>query len=127
MSEDEYALPGYFELAVEGDLVVLRCRWPFDRDADEWINIKNFYYASDYSKAISDAAARRQGTGKAQGVDGGFLEVAEIDSGFIIEFSRPQGGWCANSLRLRIGRPIGELSLQALPFKAVHGGLYARH
>lgn len=125
MSEDQYSLQGYFELAAEGGVVVLRCSWPFDSDVDEWIYIKNLYYASDYSKAISDAAAREKGTGKARGVNGGFLGVTQINSGFLIEFSRAESGWCGNSLQLRIRRPIGELSLESLPFKVVHGRLFA--
>ena len=123
MSEDE----GYFELAVEGDEVVLRCSWPFDLDADEWIYIKNRYYASDYSKAISDAAARKKGTGNACGIDGGFLEITQINSGFLIEFSRAQSGWCASSLQLHVRRPVEEISLQSLPYRVIYGRLFARH
>lgn len=125
MSEDEYSLQGYFELAAEGDMVVLRCSWPFDFDADEWIYIKNRYYAVNYSKAISDAATER--TGKAYGINGGFLEITRINSGFLIEFSRSQTGWCASSLQLHVRRPVGELSLQSLPFKVIYGRLFAQH
>jgi hypothetical protein len=118
---DDPSLQGYFELATESGIVALRCSWPFDVDADEWIHIDNLYDASDYSNAISDVAARGKMMGKAYGINGGFLEVAQADAGFLIEFSRPHRGWCANSLQLHIRRPIDELSLQALPFKVVHG------
>jgi hypothetical protein len=127
MSEKEYPLQGYFELVVEDDMVVLHCSWPFDFNTDEWIYIKNRYYAVDYSKAVTDAAAKGRGTGKAYGINGGFLEVTGINSGFLIEFSRPQSGWCASSLQLHVRQSIGELSLQSLPFRVVCGRLFAQH
>lgn len=126
MSEDEYGLQGYFELAAEGGVVILRCSWPFDFDADEWIYIKNRYDAVDYSKAISDAAAGNRRTGKACGINGGVLEITRINSGFLIEFSRAQSGWCASSLQLHIRRPVGELSLESLPFRVIYGRLFSR-
>ena len=126
MSGDRYSLQGYFELASEGGMVALRCSWPFDFDMDEWIYIENRYYAPDYSKAISDAATGDKGTGKTHGIDGGLLEITQINSGFLIEFSRAQSGWCANSLQLHVRRPVEELSLQSLPFKVIHGRLFAR-
>jgi len=127
MSKDEYSLQGYFELAAEGSMVILRCSWPFDFDADEWIYIKNRYHAVDYSKAISDAATRDKRTGKAYGINGGFLEITQINSGFLIEFSRAQSGWCASSLQLHVRQPVGELSLRSLPFRVIYGRLFAQH
>jgi hypothetical protein len=127
VSEGEYSLQGYFELTAEGEVVALRCSWPFDFNADEWIDIRNRYYAVDYSKAVSDAAARGVGTGKAHGITGGFLEITGADGGFFIEFSRPQSGWCASSLQLHVGRPVGELSLQSLPFRLICNRIVARH
>jgi len=127
MPEDRYSLQGYFELATEGGVVVLRCSWPFDYDTEEWIYIENRYNSFDYAKAIADAAASDKGTGRAGGISGGFLEITRINSGFLIEFSRANRGWCASSLQLHVRRPLGELSLQSLPFKVVHGRLFARH
>ena len=126
VAEKEYPSQGYFELAAEGGMVVLRCSWPFDFDADEWIDIRNRYYAVDYSKAIADAAAKDKRTGKARGTNGGFLEVTQINSGFLIEFSRPQSGWCGSSMQLHVRRPVGELSLQYLPFRVIYGRLFAQ-
>jgi hypothetical protein len=125
VSEDGYSPQGYFELATEGNVVVLRCSWPFDFNADEWIYIKNRYDAADFSKAISDAAASG-GRGKADGVTGGFLEITHADDGFLIEFSRPESGWCATSLQLHVRRPVDELSLQSLPFRVIRYGLATR-
>jgi hypothetical protein len=127
VSEKEYPSQGYFELAAEGHTVALRCNWPLDFTTDEWIDIKNRYYALDYSKAVSDAAATDRGAGKAYGINGGFLEITQINSGFLIDFSRPQSGWCASSLQLHVRRPVGELSLPSLPFRVVYGRLFADH
>lgn len=127
MSEKEYSLHGYFELAAEGGLVVLRCSWPFDFTTDEWVYIKNRYDAIDYSKAVSDAAAKDKRAGKAYGINGGFLEVTQLNSGFLIDFSRPQSGWCASSLQLHVRRPVDELSLPSLPFRVIYGRLFADH
>jgi len=127
VSEQEYSLQGYFELAAEGGMVVLRCSWPFDFNADEWIYIKNRYSAIDYSKAVSDAAARDRKAGRTYGINGGFLEITQLNSGFLIEFSRPQSGWCGSSLQLHVRRPVGELSLQSLPFRVIYGRLFAQH
>jgi len=49
------------------------------------------------------------GNGEAQGISGGYLRVISIADGFIIEFSRPQDGWSASALRLRIRRPTSDL------------------
>lgn len=127
MPEDEYSLGGYFELAAEGDMIVLRCSWPPDSDANEWIYIKNRYHAADYSKAISDAAGRDKGTAKIHDVNGDLLEITQINSGFLIEFSRAQTGWCTSSLQLYIRRPVGELRLQSLPFRVVYGRLFSHN
>jgi hypothetical protein len=116
MSADGYPPQGYFELTAEDDMVVLRCSWPFDITADEWISINNCYRAAAYSKAVADAAARG-GRGQAHGVTGGFLEITQENSGFWIEFSRPECGWHAASLQLHVGRPVAELFLQSLPFR----------
>lgn len=127
VSEKEYSLQGYFELAAKGGMVVLCCSWPFDFNADEWIHVKNRYYAVDYSKAISDAAAKDKRTGKAYGINGGSLEITQVNSGFLIEFSRPQSRWCASSLQLHVRRPVGELSMQSLPFRVIYGRLFVQN
>lgn len=115
---------GYFELAAKGGTVILRCDWPFDIDADEWICIQNRYAAADYAKAVSDAAHSERRTGKADGISGGHLEITQLNSGFLIDFSRPQSGWQACSLQLHVRQPVGELSPQHLPFRVVYGRLF---
>jgi len=126
VAEKEYPRQGYFELAAEDGMVVLHCSWPFDFTADDWIYIRNRYHAADYSKAVSDAAAKDKRTGKAYGINGGFLEITQVNSGSLVEFSRPQGGWCASSLQLHVRRPVGELSLQSLPFRVIYGRLFVQ-
>jgi hypothetical protein len=106
---DRHPAGGYFEFVFDGDFIVLRCRWPFDLSEDEWISIQNRYRVSSYQRAVDNAMAN--GTGKAQGVDGGFLEIASVNEGFTIEFSRPQTGWSASSLQLHVRRSLDELLL----------------
>jgi hypothetical protein len=98
---------GYFEFVIIGNSVALRCHWPVDLADDEWIDIENHYDVAGYLQAVDDAIST--GDGKARGIDGGYLRITSVVDGFAIEFSRPQSGWSARSLRLRIGRPIAEL------------------
>jgi hypothetical protein len=102
---------GYLELVPDGDFVVLRCHWPFDVADDEWVNIQNRYLLTDYRQAVNSAMI--SGTGKAQGVDGGFLKISRLNDGFALEFSRPQTGWSASSLQRHVKRPVAELLPQA--------------
>jgi hypothetical protein len=98
---------GYVELIADNDVVTLRCHWPIDLTADDWIDIQNHYPMRSYLQAVDDSIST--GNGGAQGVSGGYLRVISIADGFIIEFSRPQDGWSASALRLRIMRPISDL------------------
>ncbi len=110
---------GYFEFVASDDVVALRCHWPVDLNADEWVDIKNDYHIRSYLQAVDDSMST--GNGEAQGISGGYLRVSSIADGFILEFSRPQDGWSASSLRLHIQRPISDLlrrpgsSLAGLP------------
>jgi hypothetical protein len=107
---DCHTTEGYLELNIEGDLVALCCHWPFDLEDDQWINIKNNFHVADYLLAVDSAMA--DGYGEAPGITGGFLRIKSLSYGFDIEFSRPQAGWSASSLQLRVGRPVRELLLQ---------------
>jgi hypothetical protein len=101
---------GYFEFVAGNDVVALRCHWPVDLMADEWIDIQNDYHMLSYLQAVDDSMST--GNGETQGISGGYLKVSTIADGFIIEFSRPQDGWSASSLRLHIRRPITDLLLK---------------
>jgi hypothetical protein len=98
---------GYVELLPDNDVVALRCHWPVDLKADDWIDIENHYPMLSYLQAVNDSIST--GIGGALGVSGGYLRIISMADGFIIEFSRPQGGWSASALRLRIMRPISDL------------------
>lgn len=98
---------GFIEFAVNNDGIVLRCHWPADLESDDWIDIQNHYPVLSYLQAIDDSMST--GNGEAQGTSGGYLRIISIADGFIIEFSRPQDGWSASALRLRIRRPISDL------------------
>jgi hypothetical protein len=106
---DSHPAGGYLKLAIENDLVVLCCHWPFDLEDDQWIDIKNRFHTSNYLLAVDNAMA--DGYGEAPGIAGGFLQIRSLGDVFDMEFSRPQTGWSASSLQLRVRRPIGELLL----------------
>jgi len=98
---------GYLEFVSDSEFAALRCLWPFDLFEGEWITIQNRYHASGFRRAVDSAMSHD--VGKAQGVGGGFLEIASVGDGYTINFSRPQTGWLARSLQLNIGRPLAEL------------------
>lgn len=98
---------GCVEFVASNGVVTLNCIWPADLKADEWIYIQNHYHIHDYLQAVEDSMS--SGHGEAHGISGGHLRVLSTTDGFIIEFSRPQGGWSASSLRLHIRRPISDL------------------
>jgi hypothetical protein len=107
MLTQSHPADGYVEFVADNDVVALRCHWPADLKADDWIDIQNHYPMLSYLQAINDSMST--GSGEAQGVSGGYLRVISIADGFIIEFSRPQDGWSASALRLRIKRPLSDL------------------
>lgn len=109
MLVDRHPAGGHVELVSGGGLVSLRCHWPFDAGNDEWIDIENTYHVPNYLRAVDDAMT--SGSGLAHGITGGLIRVTSLDDGFFLEFSRPQSGWSASSLRLRVTRPVGDLLL----------------
>lgn len=98
---------GYIEFVASSDVVELRCHWPADLKADDWIDIRNHYPILGYLQAVNDSMST--GNGEAQGISGGYLRVISVPDGFIIEFSRPEDGWSGSSLRLHIRQPISDL------------------
>jgi hypothetical protein len=100
---------GYLEFIIIADTIALRCHWPVDLADDEWIDIQNHYNLRSYLRAVDDAIST--GNGEARGITGGYLRFTSIVDGFAIEFSRPQDGWSAISLRLLARRPIIDLYL----------------
>jgi hypothetical protein len=111
-----HSAEGYLELVTADDSVVLRCHWPVDLEVDEWIDIQNRFAMAGYLRAVDDAMST--GSGEVKGVVGGFLRITSIVEGFAIEFSRPEGGWSASSLRLHVRRSFAEL----LPQRSTIGG-----
>jgi len=101
---------GFLELIIIENTVALRCHWPVDLAADEWIDIQNNYSLGSYLRAIGDVIST--GNGETRGISGGYLRLTSIEGGYAIEFSRPLDGWSAISLRLNIRRPITELMPQ---------------
>lgn len=108
MLAQSHPADGYVEFVANSDTVALRCHWPADLKADDWIDIQNHYSIVSYLQAVDDSMTT--GNGEAHGISGGYLRVTSSDDGgFTIEFSRPQGGWLASALRLHIRRPISDL------------------
>jgi hypothetical protein len=110
MLAQHHQADGYVEFVASNDVVALRCHWPADLKADDWIDIQNHYPILGYQQAVNDSMST--GNGETQGISGGYLRVTSISDGFIIEFSRSQDGWSASSLRLHIRRPISDLLLR---------------
>src|SRR5579863_8665893 len=94
MLAQSHPADGYVEFVANSDTVALRCHWPADLKADDWIDIQNHYSIVSYLQAVDDSMAT--GNGEAHGISGGYLRVTSSDDGgFTIEFSRPQDGWLA--------------------------------
>ena len=108
---------GYLEFIITETMVALRCHWPIDLTDDEWVDIQNNYSIAGYLQAVDDAVST--GMGQAQGITGGYLRIISVADGFVIEFSRPQYGWTASSLRLHVRRPIAELLRTSRRFQQV--------
>jgi hypothetical protein len=107
MLAQQHPAGGYLEVVAGSNAVSLRCHWPVDLKADEWADIQNDYPIVSYLQAVDDSMST--GNGETQGISGGYLRIISIADGFIIEFSRPQNGWSASSLRLHVRRPISDL------------------
>lgn len=110
---ERHATEGFFELVTLNGFVDLRCHWPVDLQSDEWIDIQNRFAIAGYLRAVDDAMST--GSGEAKGITGGSLRIISTREGFAIEFSRPEGGWSASSLRLHLRRSLAEL----LPYRSV--------
>ena len=102
-----HPVDGYLDLVFEEDAVALYCHWPVDQKTREWIDIANLFDRAGYTQAVRDAVAT--GIGKARGITGGYLLITAIGDGCAVEFSRPQDGWAATSLRIFVRRPLADL------------------
>jgi hypothetical protein len=101
-----HPVDGHFEINQNGDRITVICRWPFDLETDEWIDIENEFDASTYSSAVADAIAT--GRGEARGLTGGsiLLENSPGDRHTVVVISNSSAGWAAKSLRLSVPRPL---------------------
>jgi len=61
---------------VEDDVVVFRCKWPFDLDTNEWIEIENQFDRVKYVRAIESLIAH--GAVKIEGKGSGYLALAAV-------------------------------------------------
>ena len=98
---------GFVECRFMKEAVALHCHWPADLENNEWIDIANQFDVASYSQAVRDAIS--VGSGTTSGITGGHLTITAVGDGFAIDFSRPQDGWSATSLRIVVRRPLAEL------------------
>jgi hypothetical protein len=107
-----YAHPvqGYFHIDQNGERISVTCNWPFDIEADDWVNIENEFDARSYGSAVADAIAT--GHGEARGVTGGsiLLETSPSDSQTVVMISNTSRGWAARSLKLKVPLPITDFA-----------------
>ncbi len=77
--EHRHDVEGSVRFVKKQALVHVSCRWPFDRDADEWIFIANDLTVDDYVDCLAKLVA--EGVGRAVGVDHGFIEFTTLGPG----------------------------------------------
>lgn len=75
--ELQHDVRGFVRLSLRGEVVLVECRWPFDVEAGDWIEIRNEIPTRDYEAAL--AAFADTGTGHAGGQEHGFVELVELD------------------------------------------------
>jgi hypothetical protein len=76
--EHRHPVEGFLRFTSKDGAVKVDCRWPFDRDTGEWIFIGNDVAVDDYAACLQQVVANRRG--RANGIDGGFIDVAERGS-----------------------------------------------
>lgn len=108
--EYRHSVDGYIKISAEDSTVIAVCHWPFDRETDEWIDIKNSYPIIGYRQAIKDAENGAEGV--VAGVRGGHLKVNPRIGGFMLELTNPEKGWLLKSLQLSVSRPLKDLLLE---------------
>jgi hypothetical protein len=91
-------------------LVEIRCRWPFDLQTDEWIEIQSTFRLLDYTNAVRNAFGT--GRGEASGVSGGALILTispEETNSIKIEISNSADGFANKSLQLMVPATLAQL------------------
>jgi hypothetical protein len=75
----KHPVDGKVSLTLEGESVKLRCRWPFDRSTDEWIELSNAFCLQGYVGALSNLGIGESVT--IPGVSAGTIEVTLTEHG----------------------------------------------
>lgn len=100
-----HPVDGYFEIHQLDNWVSVSCKWPFDTETDEWIEIQNKFGPDEYSRAVRCALAGDRG--KAEGIEGGSIIIEQSGAEqTIVEVSNIAKGWAARSLRMKIAEPV---------------------
>lgn len=99
--ELRHPVDGKLTLMSSEGVVELKCRWPFDLDADDWIAITNRYRESALREAATTAAMGE--TSRVEGLHGGTLTITKVGpKSCRIEFDNGQAGFMRRSLELRV-------------------------
>ena len=75
----QHPIDGSLSFAATDGVVVIRCRWPFDRSTDEWIEMSNDFDLDAYTKGIG--ALKSAGTTEVIGRRGGHLRIRTLQPG----------------------------------------------
>lgn len=64
---------GFIAIQPDGETVSVKAHWPFDRHADDWIEVENRFPRVACERCIQ--ALRASGNGTVDGLNGGFLRL----------------------------------------------------
>lgn len=64
---------GFITIQPDGATVCVKAHWPFDRAADDWIEVENRFSSAAYERCLRGLLA--SGSGAVEGLEGGFLRL----------------------------------------------------
>src|SRR4051812_33681964 len=86
----QHPVDGALTFTYSGGEVNVACRWPFDRQLDDWIEISNTFAVERYRAAVHDLMTG--GGGRVDGINGGFLSFANAEEGIALECTNSASG-----------------------------------
>lgn len=72
MFEHRHSVEGFFRFVVDGSVVHVECRWPFDLETNDWIFAANDLALEDYVACLEELGVHNRG--RVNGVRHGFVE-----------------------------------------------------
>jgi len=101
-----HPVEGEIKILHEGGRSRLTCRWPFDLETDEFVELSNSFDETAIADMLSDFW--KNGRGRANAVEHGSIEIIRKEADFTIEATNSGRGSMARSLR--IGIPLDALA-----------------